>query len=435
MRARRISSEKTQSSVDYLFRRKAGQIVASLTRTLGIENLQLAEDAVQDAFVTALRRWPFNGVPDNPVGWLTTVARNRALDRLRRSSLHRTKTAAITHGLSAEAPPISDVSFTQEVEDDLLQMIFACCHPTLSLDDQVALTLKTVGGLSVAEIAQAFLAKPSTVAQRLVRAKKRLRDAKASFELPPPQELPARQSAVLGVLYLLLSEGHSATSGLDGVRSDLCHQAIYLAELVAEHPTLGTPSADALASLALLQASRLPARVDSCGDLQLLAVQDRSRWDHSLIRRGLDRLNRSARGDEITTYHLQAEIAAHHALAASWEATEWPSILDCYDRLIAMNGSPVSAIHRLVVVAEIHGSAHALHQLEALEWGPELDRYLPAWVTRAELLRGVGRMPEAATALRRALSLGPSLPVQRLLVLKLAETLEATPTKLPSVPS
>src|SRR4051812_24433123 len=320
--------------VDHLFRREAGRMVAALTRVFGAENLALAEDVVQESLVQALRTWPFRGVPENPRGWLMQVAKNRALDLLRRDTSLARKADAIRDWTSSLAPDDPQ----GEGMDDQLRMIFICCQPAVPREARVALTLKTVGGFGVPEIARAYLAKEATIAQRLVRGKGKTQETGPPFEVPPPAELPAALDSVLEALYLMFNEGYAASAGEDLVRQDVCAEAIRLARLVAEHPSLDVPKAHALAALLLLQAARNPARVDSEGNLLLLSEQDRSLWDGAKIAAGFHHLDRSARGSELSAYHLEAGLAACHVAPG---ATDWPHILTLYDDLLALKPSPV----------------------------------------------------------------------------------------------
>lgn len=398
-------------------------MVATLTRVLGFGELDLVEDAVQDALVQALRRWPFSGVPDNPTAWLIQVAKNRALDTLRRRGTWRQKADQIEAALRKAEREAGGPSagFEGELRDDALRMIFACCHPSLSRDAQVALTLKTVGGFSVAELGRAFLVPTATLAQRLLRAKQRLRQAGTELEIPAPAELPARTDAVLEVVYLMFNEGYSPGEGETAVRADLCDEAIRLAELLADHPLAGTPKACALAALLLFQGSRLAARSDPAGELLLLPEQDRSLWDRDRIARGVRRLGEAARGDALTGYHLQAEIAACHAMAPSDAATDWRRILECYDALLRLDPSPIAALNRAVAVARVDGPEAGLDAVEALDGHRELRSYYPAHATRGQLLERLGRREAARAAYRRALELTSSAPVRRLCERRLAD--------------
>ncbi len=404
-------------TVDHLFRHRAGQMVACLTRIFGLGQLDLVEEAVQEAMVRALRSWPYRGTPANPTAWLIQVARNHLLDRLRRQSVWQAKKGEIQRSIEVLHESVADdePTFAREVRDDQLRMIFTCCHPAIPRSQQIALTLKTVGGFSTAEIARAFLARESAVAQRLVRAKRRLRDHGIELRMPPPEEVPSRLDVVLEAIYLMFNEGYSAHQGEDLVRTDLCHEAIRLVTLLASHPVTGTPRVFALAALLCFQGARLPTRVDAEGDLLLLAEQDRRRWDPQMLRDGLRLMERSASGRELSSYHLQAEIAACHALAPSFEATDWPGILAAYDALVAIDPSPVVALNRAIAVARVEGPAAGLEALTTLEDAPELRNYYPLFAARGELLRFLGRSEESASCFRRALELASSAPVRRFL--------------------
>jgi RNA polymerase sigma-70 factor (ECF subfamily) len=401
--------------VDRLFRRSAGRMVAALARTLGTEHLDLAEEVVQEALLRALQRWPHEGVPQNPEGWLYRVARNLALDRGRRSATLASKLDL----LAAEIPDAG--SLAEPALDDELALIFLCCHPALSEESQVALVLKTAGGFSVEEIAAGFLARPTAVAQRLVRARETLRRAGAQVELPPDQELPGRLDAVLRAVYLMFNEGYSAHAGPTTVRAELCGEAIRLAELLAASPVTERPDVHALLALLCFQASRLPARADDDGALVLLAEQDRTRWDRGLIARGFRALERAAAGETLSTYHLDAGIAAAHAAAPTFAGTDWRGILDLYDQLLALHPSPIVALNRAVALAEVHGPAAALEALERAADAPQLSRYYLLPATRAALLERLGRRTEATTEYRKALALAGTEQERRWIERRIAE--------------
>jgi RNA polymerase sigma-70 factor (ECF subfamily) len=409
------SPDQIHQSVDHLFRHRAGQMVATLTRIFGIERLDLVEDAVQDALVQALRLWPYRGVPDNPSAWLIEVAKNRMLDSLRRDRRMQEIPDEIEFPIE-EFSGETCARFASEIRDDQLRMIFTCCHPLIPPDSQIALTLKTVGGFSVSEIARAFLAQEPAIAKTLVRAKQRLREFGIKLEMPQPDKLPARLESVLKVLYLMFNEGYSALEGEELVRTDLCHEAIRLGELLAEHPVTGEPKAHALVALLLFQGVRLNARCDAAGELLLLAEQDRSLWNQAMLRRGLHHLRKSASGDELSDYHLEAEIASCHAVAESFEATDWPRVLDCYEELLNRKPSPVVALNRIVALAKVRGVEAGLNELEQLAEDRRLRNYYPFYATRGELLREAGRTNEAIEAYQKALGLTSSEPVRRFLM-------------------
>lgn len=416
--------ERVHGLVDHLFRREAGRMVAVLTRAFGPAHLDLAEEVVQEALIQALRRWPFHGVPDNPRAWLYRVARNLALDRLRRDTTFRGKEEAIRRTLAADAEP-EEAFLEGEIADDQMRLIFLACHPELPPDARVALTLKTVCGFSVAEIARAFLSQETTVAQRLVRAQRRIRERGIPFEVPAPAELPARLGAVLEVLYLLFNEGYGAHVGDELVRADLCAEAIRLTSHLAELPATDRPVVHALSALLLFQASRLPARVDAEGNLVLLAEQDRSLWDRKLIARAFHHLERAAAGDELTVYHVQAAIAAQHAAAPAAEETDWQAILELYDQLLALDPSPVVALNRAVAVARVEGPRKGLDVLSEIADHPSIARYYLSFATRGELLAEAGEPEAAAAAYRRALECPSSDPERRFLERKLASLASA----------
>jgi RNA polymerase sigma-70 factor, ECF subfamily len=394
--------------VDHLFRREAGRMVAGLTRIFGPAHLDLAEDVVQEALLQALRTWPFRGVPDNPTGWLVQVAKNRALDALRRNASLASKEEDIRGWAAALTGPEPGTEM-----DDQLRLIFICCQSAVPPEARVALTLKTVGGFGVPEIARAFLAKEATVAQRLVRAKHRLQQTKPPFEVPPPRELPAALDSVLEVLYGMFNEGYSTHRGEELVRRDICYEAIRLARLVAGHPALDTPKAHALAALLHLQGARLASRVDSEGNLLLLSEQNRSTWDRGMIAAGFRHLDRSARGDDLSVYHLEAGIAAAH----NADETDWPEILRLYDLLLDAKPSPVVALNRAVALAMVEGPEAGLAALAPIR----LDDYYLLPATEGELHARAGHPHKAAEAFYRALEMTCPEPVRR----RLAERMRA----------
>jgi RNA polymerase sigma-70 factor (ECF subfamily) len=405
--------------VDHLFRASAGRMVAWLTRIFGPAHLDLVEEVVQDALVRALQQWPFSGVPDNPTGWLFRVARNSALDTLRRSAAFRGKAPAIRAELEARVPAGSSGP-DRLPGDDELRMVFMCCHPALARESRIALSLKIVAGFSTDEIARALLAAEPAIAQRLVRAKRQIRDMQLDLELPPAGDFAARLESVLEVIYLLFNEGHSAYAGDDLVRLDLCAEALRLGRLVADSPATSDPAASALVSLMAFQASRLPARVDDQGELVLLEDQDRARWDRRLIAMGFAYLDRSARGPRQTAYHLQAAIAAVHAGSLSAADTSWTSILSLYDELLVLTESPIVALNRGVAVWKVRGAAAALAEIAPFE--PALANYhlLPA--IKGRLLAAAGDARAARACYREALKRPSSEPLRRFIRCQLAAT-------------
>jgi RNA polymerase sigma-70 factor (ECF subfamily) len=400
--------------VDHLFRHRAGQMVSTLTRIFGPEHLPLAEEVVQESLITALTQWSFHGVPDNPAGWLFRVARNKALDQIRRQATFREKVAEELRSLPTEETPQHS-----EFEDDLLSMMLMCCHPSIPEEGRIALTLKTVGGFSVEEIARAFLSQKATIAQRLVRAKRLIREQSIPMEMPARDALPARLESLLKVIYLMFNEGHSAHEGDTLIRSDLCEEAIRLGTLLAEHPTTRGPEVEALLALMLLQASRLPARMDGTGEIALLDEQDRSRWDREMIARGMRHLDASASGDAITTYHVEAAIAACHAAAPSFEETDWAGIISLYDQLLEMQPSPVVALNRAIAVAMEEGPDAGIAAIESIDSRDSLRDYPLLYATLGELLLRSGDRARASEQFERALALPSTMPEKRFLLRKL----------------
>jgi RNA polymerase sigma-70 factor, ECF subfamily len=404
--------------VDHLFRHSAGQMVATLARVFGPEHLSLAEEVVQEALVAALQQWGMRGVPDNPRGWLFQVAKNRALDQLRRETSLRGKERDIAVALTNAAS--DEAGFAHELRDDQLRMMLMCCHPAIANESRVALTLKTVGGFSVDEIARAFLTKKETIAQRIVRAKRAIREEQLRLDFPSARELPQRLETLLEVLYLLFNEGYSAHAGEDLVRADLCTEAIRLTRQLVEHPATAAPECHALLALMLLQAARLPARVDAAGELATLEEQDRGRWDQPMLAEGLRSLGRSAAGDRLTAYHVEAAIASAHAVAPSFEETDWPSIVEHYDQLLAIKPSPVVALNRAIAVAMAHGPREGIAAIEQIASHPSLRDYLPLPTTLGELWLRTGDRKQAAAHFSRALELPGTMIEKRFLLRKLS---------------
>lgn len=397
---------------EHVFRHHAGRLHAVLLRIFGTSALEWVEDVVQDTFVQALRHWPYRGVPDSPEAWLTQVAKRLALDRLRRGNCSHRKRAeltALTDAMLGESWELEAPTFTAEIDDHVLRLIFGCCSTTLSRDSQVAVTLRLVGGRSIEEIARAFLVAPSAMARRVQRAKNQMRTS-GPISIPGPNELAARRTAVLEVIYLMFNEGHSPTQGGLVSDRDLCAESLRLARLVADHQTVGSPDSDALVALICFVLARLDARDSGIDTLQ---EQDRQRWDQRLIQLGARYLGRSARGRTISSYHLQAEIASCHTLANTWEDTDWRRILDRYNALYRLDGSPVVWIHRCVALAEVSGPGPALTELERLDPEERLGNYVPYLMVRADLMRRLERRREAKEAYARAQKLSSNVAVQR----------------------
>jgi len=396
-------------------------MIAHLTRLLGPAHLDVAEETVQEAMLRALQTWPYHGVPENPAAWLFRTAHNIAIDAIRRNHVLGDKTEAIVTELtrSATVAP-TDPDLEEQLRDDELHMIFMCCHPAISRDASVALSLKTVGGFSVREIAHAFLSDDAAIAQRLVRAKRQIRDQHLTLDMPRGLELKRRLDSVLDVLYFMFNEGYATHEGEELIREDLCLEALRLARLVASS-SIAEPRAHALVALMALQAARLPARVDQAGDLVLLEDQDRSRWNQPLSGLGFHHFDRSMAGDEVSEFHVQAAIAATHARAGDPQSLDWSVILHLYDQLLSINPSPVVALNRAVAVAKVRGPAEALASIEPLEKDPKLSDYYLRLAVRGHLLMEVGQRAEAASCFQAALKCPCSEPERRFLTRKWAD--------------
>ena len=412
-----MSASETSRAIEAIWRIESARLVAGLARI--VRDVGLAEDLAQDALVAALKQWPQSGVPDNPGAWLMAAAKNRAIDMLRRRARLERKHEQLARELDSRgvtAEQELELALEDEVGDDLLRLIFTTCHPVLSSEARVALTLRLLGGLTMAEIARAFLVSEPTVAQRIVRAKRTLTEARVPFELPAGEELGARLSSVLEVIYLVFNEGYAASSGESWLRPDLCEEALRLGRILAElAPT--ESEVHGLVALMELQASRFGARTDPSGKPVLLLDQDRSRWDRVLVHRGLAALERAERlGGALGRYALQAAIAASHARARTAAETDWPRIAALYEALAGLAPSPVVELNRAVAVAMAFGPAAGLELIDALAGEPSMKEYHLLPSVRGDLLARLGRLQEAHAELTRAASLAHNARERQLLL-------------------
>jgi RNA polymerase sigma-70 factor (ECF subfamily) len=409
--------------VEHLFRHESAKMVATLTRIFGIEHLTLAEDVVQEALGRALETWPYRGIPENPSAWIMRASRNLALDVIRREKVFRGKEAEIARLIESSASATTEaVTFSEnEITDDRLRMMFVCCHPIIPPEAQVALTLKTLCTFSVTEISRAFLTSEAAIAKRLTRAKQKIQDARIAFEIPVGDELTPRLESVLQSLYLLFNEGYKASTGEQLVREELCHEAIRLGELLAQHRAGNRPKTHALLALMLLNAARIHARQDDQGNLLRLEEQDRTRWDRTMIARGMRRLRQSAEGGDITEYHLQAGIAACHAIAPDYGSTDWASILSLYDRLTEFDDSPVVALNRAVAVANLHGPREGMKAVSSIRDRGKLAGYHLFYAVIGELEMRMSNFQVAAEQFRKAFELAETKSERRFLLKRIQD--------------
>jgi RNA polymerase sigma-70 factor, ECF subfamily len=409
------AADRIRKRVDAVYRESSRRVFATLIRRLG--DFDLAEEALHEAFRAALEKWPQNGEPSNPLAWLISVGRFKAIDRIRRQA----RFDSLKDSFNPVVAPDDDIAVGQgeHIEDDLLRLIFTCCHPALPPDAQIALTLREVCGLTTEEIAHAFLVPLPTLAQRIVRAKAKIRDARIPYRVPAPDELPDRLEAVLRVVYLVFNEGYDASSGASLTRPDLTGEAIELGRLLVG--LLPEPEALGLLALMLLQESRRAARTSPSGDLILLADQDRSLWNRDLAKEGLALVQQALASRRFGAYTLQAAVAAVHAEAPSEAATDWSRIVGLYDLLMRMEPSPVVALNRAVAVAMRDGPAAGLERIDAILEGGDLKDYHLAHAARADLCRRLGKTRQARAAYERALSLTRQAPERRFLEKRLSD--------------
>ncbi len=402
-------SARVRDLVDRTYRDESRRVLATLIRLLG--DFELAEEALHDAFVAAIERWPVDGVPANPANWLVSAGRFKAIDSIRRRAALDDRAPEIERQLAELEQHEHAFAQDGDIGDDRLRLVFTCCHPALSADAQVALTLHTIGGLTTEEIAHAFLVPTPTLAQRIVRAKNKIRDAAIPYEIPDRTELPERLDAVLATLYLIFNEGYSATFGSALTRADLCGEAIRLGRLLVE--LLPEPEALGLLAMMLLHDSRRHTRTDSNGDLVVLDEQDRSQWNHAQIREGLQLTERALQMGRVGPYQIQAAIAAVHAEAKAASDTDWAQIVVLYDVLLSLGGSPVVELNQAAAIAMRDGPERGLERIDALLARGELEHYHLAHSARADLFRRLGRANDALAAYKKALALTTQEPERR----------------------
>ena len=382
------SAPPVTETIDHLFRHESGKMVAVLTRIFGTHNLELAEDVVQDTLLKALEHWRFSGIPDNPSAWLYKVAKNKALDVIRREKRHNKFAEDVSTLLESEytlVPIIKELFTEDEIQDDVLRMMFACCQPDLPSASQVALILKTLCGFSIEEIAKAFLTNHEVINKRLYRARQQFREQKVKFEIPSANQLAARTDSVLTALYLLFNEGYNSTSNDQLIRKDLVIEASRLCFMLTQNPKTDTANVNALLSLMLIHASRLDARLDDQNNILLLAEQDRTRWDHELIHSGIHYFERSMKQGAYNFYQLQAAIALQHAIGSSFENTDWQTILGIYDVMCKQYPSPVAFLNRAIVLAQLEGPQRGIEEISSMPGKEKLNGYYLLPATLGEL--------------------------------------------------
>ena len=410
-----------KKEIDNLFRREAGKITSVLTKIFGVKNIQIAEDVVQDTLLKALQQWSFTGIPENPAAWLYQSSKNRAIDLLRKDSLKEKYSSEISAVFKSEwslSHSMNEVFLEDEIKDSQLRMMFTCCHPDLPGETQVALALKHLCGFSVKEIAKAFLTNEETIAKRLTRAKSKLNSGQIGFEIPSGKEAEARLANVLSTLYLLFNEGYNS-SGEKLIRNELMSEAIYLAELLTDHPLTSKPETHALLSLMLFHFARTPARLDEHGGINLLEEQDRTLWNKSLIEKAIRHLEFSASGGKVTEYHLEAGIANYYTVAGSYEKTDWQKILNLYNILYKRNPSYIIGLNRAVIIANIYGPESGLNEVHNLPEQDKLKDYYLYHSVIGELYSRNNQKAEAKMCFVKALKLTNSKPEKDLLKRKI----------------
>lgn len=418
------NSHQVTQAVEHLFRHEWGKLVAVLTRLFGPQNLQLAEDVVQDTLLKACNSWKISGLPENPSAWLFTAARNKAVDVLRQQKKQQLYSSNITPLLQSEytlVPTVHEIVSNNNIEDDQLRMMFVCCHPALSTEAQVALILKTLCGFSVAEIAKAYVTNYDTIEKRLYRARQSFKDNNVPFELPPPAELNSRLENVLLAIYLLFNEGYNSTRHEELIRNDLVEEAMRLGDLVCRSRLLHETSTHGLMALICFTASRSNARLDEAGNILLLQQQDRRKWNRELIEKGIFHLETSATGETFSKYQLEAGIAYEHARAASFAQTNWVNILHCYNLLMTHYPSPVIELNRAIAISELHGPEAGISAIGAIHNPGPLKNYYLLPATLGELHLQLKDYPSATNYFTAALALTQSAIEKKLLEQKIRE--------------
>lgn len=390
---------KVDQLIDHFFRTEYGKAVSHLTSRFGTGNIELAEDAVQDTLIKAMQTWPYAQVPDNPTGWILRVAGNKMIDHLRREQKQSKESIPEVSEEFMDDIPLTDIN------DDMIRMIFACCHPTLSPEYQIILTLKILGGLSIREISTTLLKKEETVAKAYTRAKKKFKKDEINLTLPPANEIEQRLEMVLKIIYLLFNEGYKSAEGSNLIREDLCREAVRLNHVLLDSEICNTPSANALMALMCFHISRFSARVDESGEIISLEHQDRTKWDQELISKGRSYLNNASNAQEVNDYIIQAGISSHHCSASSFEETNWGEILRLYDLQYQINPSPVIRLNRIVPMERVHGSMLAYAELEELEETGFFDTYYLFYAIKGGILQNLGEIDESIAALKKAISL------------------------------
>ena len=421
------NKEHINQLVDHLYRHESGKLVAVLTRVFGTGNIELAEDVVQDSLIEAMKTWPYRGLPSDPSAWLYKVARNKAITILNKEKYKRQYAAEALHQQQTEwTSSFNDLLFSEyHVQDDQLRMIFTSCHPSLSKDSQVALTLKTLCGFGIPEIAHAFFTTEDTINKRLVRARQKIREAKLPFEVPAPAEMEERLEAVMETIYLVFNEGYSASSGHQIIRYELCEEAIRLAETIALHPAIQNKSkVYALLALMLLNASRFNSRTDASGNIRTLAEQDRSKWNASLIQKGFAYLEKSSQHPGLSMYQIMAAISACHCAAPDFKSTDWKGILNLYDHLLVLDHSPLVKLNRSIPLAKVAGVQKAIEELEQLKQEASFTSYHLLYATEGEFYFELDEYAKASEAFQKAIDYSPLQAEKQLLQKKLRFCLE-----------